>query len=79
MMGNVHERTEDRFRPDYESLSDTDPVALAESVCTGNTTRGGWYDDSPRYLRSASRPAYVTLNNAPVHGGFRLVRTMSAP
>jgi formylglycine-generating enzyme required for sulfatase activity len=57
MLGNVLEWCQDDMR-DYTSTAAVDPIGSAESGVVLRVIRGGGWDDSARYVRSAYRYAH---------------------
>jgi formylglycine-generating enzyme required for sulfatase activity len=76
MHGNVSEWVEDCYSDSY-SGAPSDGSARTTGDCSYRVSRGGSWDDSPRYLRSAVRgrgaPGYRFSSL-----GFRLARTLSS-
>lgn len=76
MTGNVFEWVQDCYGA-YDPER-TDSVAVVTGDCTSRVVRGGSWDYSPGYLRSALRDWYIpTFRLSDI--GFRLARTVLPP
>jgi formylglycine-generating enzyme required for sulfatase activity len=74
MHGNVWEWVEDCYGDSY-SGTPTKGAAVTTQRCGFHVLRGGSWNDSPQYLRSANRDG-STPTVEDVNGGFRLARTL---
>jgi formylglycine-generating enzyme required for sulfatase activity/uncharacterized caspase-like protein len=70
--GNVHEWTEDCWRPSYVGAPN-DGSPRNQSECTARSLRGGSLIDGPSALRSAARSGFSAENRSE-HIGFRVAR-----
>jgi formylglycine-generating enzyme required for sulfatase activity len=77
MVGNVFEWVEDCYQGDYDGAP-TNGSARIESTCPSRVVRGGPWNDSPAFLRSASR-FERTAANRDLNLGFRVARTLVEP
>jgi formylglycine-generating enzyme required for sulfatase activity len=76
MVGNVFERTEDCYHPNYQGAPASGSAWIAGGTCTDRILRGGaWYGD-PRLLRSADR-LWVSSVGRDNFAGFRVGRTLT--
>jgi len=73
MVGNVFEWTEDCWNS-YDGAP-TDGSAWPDSDCDNRDVRGGSYNYSPDYLRSARRMRNEHHDRA-LYVGFRVARTL---
>ena len=76
MHGNVWEWVEDCGHADYDGAPADGRAWTSGGDCTARVLRGGSWDDSPRFLRSAYRFRFST-GNRNNFDGFRIARTLT--
>jgi formylglycine-generating enzyme required for sulfatase activity len=74
IVGNLWEWTEDCYHNSYEGAP-SDGSAWISGVCSHRVVRGGAYNRSPEYLRSANRQRFTADSRIDVLG-FRVGRTL---
>jgi formylglycine-generating enzyme required for sulfatase activity len=80
MAGNVWEWTEDCAEHDYSGAPADGLAWLADDTgqCNNRVVRGGSWNSTPDFLRSAHRSGGTTINRGNIVFGFRVARTLLA-
>jgi formylglycine-generating enzyme required for sulfatase activity len=77
MAGNVLQWVQDCWHDNYDGAP-TDGSASSSRDCSRRVVRGGTWSYNPRFLRSANRNWYSTVNRS-LFLGFRVGRTLVTP
>jgi formylglycine-generating enzyme required for sulfatase activity len=77
MAGNVLQWVQDCWHNNYDGAP-TDGSAWSSSDCSRGVVRGGTWSYNPRFLRSANRNWFSTVNRS-LFLGFRVGRTLITP
>lgn len=76
MVGNVWEWVEDCYHPNYQGAPTDGSAWIDSGTCSNRVVRGGSWNNSPIYLRSADRDRTPPVNQS-YHLGFRVARTLT--
>jgi formylglycine-generating enzyme required for sulfatase activity len=78
MHGNVWEWVEDCYAENYAAGQPSDGSAFRSDSCSNRVVRGGSWNITPQYLRSADR-IRLEPSSRNSNLGFRVARTLSSP